>query len=107
MVWSEDTQTLFIYGKQRKDTGERWQLRGRIFFNRRRDGYPLIRTDVDGVVKRLNEFPHAFNPPGGEGSVRSGVDYQYYFDQSLISGDCGSLKVYLNPPDFQTGKYRF
>ena len=107
LVWSEDTQTLFIYGKQRKDTGERWQLRGRIFFNRRRDGYPLIRTDVDGVVKRLNEFPHAFNPPGGEGSVRSGVDYQYYFDQSLISSDCGSLKVYLTPPDFQTGKYRF
>ena len=107
LVWSEDTQTLFIYGKQRKDSGERWQLRGRIFFNRRREGYPLIRTDVDGVVKRLNEFPRTFNPPGGKSYVWSGVDYQYYFDQSLWSGGCGSLKVYLNPPDFQTGKYKF
>ena len=85
LVWSEDTQTLLIYGKQRKDKGERWQLRGRIFFNRRTEGYPLIRTDVDGVVKRLNKFPRAFNPPGGEGYVWSGADYQYYFDQSLRS----------------------
>ena len=105
LVFSKDTQTLLIYGRQ---TNQRWQIRGRIFFNRRLEGYHMVRTEFDGVEKRLDEFPDSFSAPGEEEEfINSDVDYQYYFDRSTISGDCGIFKVFLNVPEFETGSYKF
>ena len=105
LVFFKDTQTLLIYGKRRH---QRWQIRGRIFFNRRMNGYHMVKTEVDGVEKRLDKFPGSFSPSRSEEEfMDSDVDYQYYFDRSLRSGDCGVFKVFLNIPIFQTGNYRF
>lgn len=50
LVFSKDTQTLFIYGRRRN---QRWQIRSHIFFNRRLEDYHMVRTEQDGVEKRL------------------------------------------------------
>lgn len=103
LVYSDDTKTLFIYGRQR---GERWRIRGRIFFNRRTEGYHVIRTDSDGIEKPLNEFPLSFTPEGESDYLfnpEKGV--QYHFDRNLESSACSAYKIYLNPPEFQSGRF--
>eukprot|EP00794_Sanderia_malayensis_P010819 gene10819-biopygen8649 len=104
LVYSEGTKTLFIYARQRN---ARWQVRGKIFFNRRREGYPLIETEADGEVTRLNELPDEFEPKEETediGSIVKELDYQYRFDRNL-EGSCAHYKIFLNPPDFKRGRY--
>ena len=105
LITSEDRRTLYLYGRQRK---EPWQMRGQIYFNRRRAGYHVIRIEKDGVEKKLDEFPTAFSPPSGKKNqdfFDSDKDYHYYFDRNLKSGDCGVFKVFLHTPRFQRGRY--
>ena len=107
LITSEDRRTLYLYGRQRNQP---WQMRGQIYFNRRRAGLHVIRTERDGVEKKLDKFPTAFSPPGGaknEDFFDSDKDYHYYFDRSLRSGDCGVFKVFLHTPRFQLGRYRY
>ncbi len=107
LVYSKGTRTMFIYGRQ---TNQRWQLRGKIFFNRRREGYPMIRTVVkkygtaEDVTTRLDELPEVFEAQGRSDFINKDVDYEYHFDRS-IEGRCGHFKILLNPPDFQKGAY--
>ncbi len=102
LVFAEGTKTMFIYGRQRD---QRWQVRGKVFFNRRLDGYPLIRTTADDQEVRLDELPDTFEAQGENEFIDSDVEYNYYFDRSLTSSDCGEFKVLLNPPAFQRGRY--
>eukprot|EP00794_Sanderia_malayensis_P010816 gene10816-biopygen8644 len=104
LVYSEGTKTLFIYARQ---GSARWQVRGKIFFNRRREGYPLIATGADGEVTRLNELPDEFEPKEETERIGIGireVDYQYHFDRNL-EGFCARFRIFLNPPDFKRGRY--
>ena len=106
LITSEDRRTLYLYGRQRNQP---WQMRGQIYFNRRRAGFHVIRTEKDGVEKKLDEFLKSFSPPGGaknEDFFDSDKDYHYYFDRNLRSGDCGVFKVFLHTPRFQLGRYR-
>lgn len=105
LITSQDRRTLYLYGRQRNQA---WQLRGQIYFNRRRGGYHVIRTEKDRVEKRLDEFGTSFSPPGERNLdfFDSDKDYHYYSDRNLQSGDCGVFKVFLHTPRFQRGRYR-
>ena len=103
LVYSDEIKTLYIYGKQRQ---ERWKIRGKIFFNRRVDGYHVVRTDSDGHEKPLNEYPSSFTPEDESDYLfepEKGV--QYFFDRNLETSKCVPYKIFLNPPEFQRGRY--
>ena len=103
LVYSESTRTLYIYGRQQ---GKRWQIRGTVFFNRRLEGYPIVRTEADGMEQPLNKYPSFFEADGETDHLSNpakGVDY--YFDRNLRSSACEPYRIYLNPPEFERGRY--
>ena len=103
LVYSESTRTLYIYGRQQ---GKRWQIRGTVFFNRRLEGYPIVRTEADGMEQPLNKYPSIFEADGETDHLSNpakGVDY--YFDRNLRSSACEPYRIYLNPPEFERGRY--
>lgn len=102
LVFIEDTRTLFVYGKEEDG---RYFIRGKIVFNRRVEGYHMIRTNFDNVEKRCDEFPSTFEAEGST-DITSAQKNEYHFDQNLQSSDCGVIKVLLNPPQFASGRFR-
>lgn len=103
LVYSGDTKTLYIYGRERQ---KRWKIRGKIVFNRIMEGYHVVKTESDGMEKPLNEYPDSFTAKGEIDYLRNpekGVEY--YFDRSLESSKCAPYKIFLNPPEFQSGRY--
>ena len=102
LVFIRDTRTLLVYGKEEDD---RYFVRGKIVFNRRVEGYHMIRTNYDNVEKRCDQFPRIFEAEGAT-DITSAEKNEYHFDRNLESSDCGNIKVLLNPPQFARGRFR-
>lgn len=105
MVYSQETRTLLIYGiNADRRAGGRWQIRGRIFFNRRKE--EEHRVELGAFSKLLSELPDKFSPPEKTDRIND-KSLQYYFDRSIEMSTCEAADVYLNTPDFQEGYYWF